>query len=155
MPLNLMISLTTLSFALLARGTTLSVLSVEPYWPEIGGLVCGGVMSAAYGAHLVHTLTIKRLVQIIAALLAGIGLLLLSEGIHPGAPAGGLRFKPDRMHQDGKPKLTSAQSDQAGKAADRNTPAKCPSEEWAGQRSLHHSSKSTLGNKIVCFTAET
>jgi len=87
-PLNLMISLITLSFALLARGTTLSVLSVEPYWPEIGGLMCGGVMSAAYGAHLVHTLTSKRLVQIIAALLAGIGLLLLVEAIHPGAPAG-------------------------------------------------------------------
>src|SRR6478672_516367 len=46
-PLNLMISLITLSFALLARGTTLSILSVEPHWPEIAGLISGGVLSAA------------------------------------------------------------------------------------------------------------
>jgi uncharacterized membrane protein YfcA len=87
-PLNLMVSLITLSFALLARGTTLSVLSVEPYWPEIGGLVCGGVISAAYGARLVHTLTSKRLVQMIAALLAAIGFLLLVEAMSPEAPVG-------------------------------------------------------------------
>lgn len=82
-PLNLMISLITLAFALIARGTTLSILSVEPHLPEIVGLVSGGVVSAAYGASLVHGLASKRLVQVIAFLLAGIGLLLLIEAVNP------------------------------------------------------------------------
>jgi len=46
-------------------------------------LVAGGVISAAYGARLVHALTSRRLVQAIAFLLAAIGLLLLFEVLNP------------------------------------------------------------------------
>jgi uncharacterized membrane protein YfcA len=87
-PINLMISLVTLLFALLARGTTVSILSVEPYWPEIAGLIGGGLLSAGYGARLVHTLTSRRLVQTIALLLALIGLLLFVEAMNPLASMG-------------------------------------------------------------------
>jgi len=82
-PLNLMISLVTLAFALLFREGTISILSVMPYWPEILGLIAGGAISAAYGARLVHGLTSRRLVQVIAFLLAAIGLLLLIEVVNP------------------------------------------------------------------------
>jgi uncharacterized protein len=80
-PLNLLISLITLAFALLARGRTLSILSVEPHLPEIIGLVSGGVFSARYAVRVVHALTSKRLVQVIAFLLGAIGLLLLIEAV--------------------------------------------------------------------------
>lgn len=82
-PLNLIISLVALTFALLARGRTMSILAVAPYWPEILGLVSGGAVSAVHGARLVHALTSKRLVQVIAGLLAAVGLLLLVEAAYP------------------------------------------------------------------------
>jgi hypothetical protein len=58
-------------------------LSVTPYWPEIFGLVVGGVISAAHGARPVQALTSSRLVQVIAFLLAAIGILLLIEALNP------------------------------------------------------------------------
>ena len=78
-PLNLMVSLVTLAFSVLVRSRAVSVGAVLPYLPEVIGLAAGGIASASYGAQLVKQLAGKHLVQIIAALLAGIGVLILAE----------------------------------------------------------------------------
>jgi uncharacterized protein len=82
-PLNLMISLVTLTFALISRSGTVSVVAVVPYLPEAAGLAITGMASAAYGVQLVRRLTGERLVQLIAVLLIGIGGLLLWEAVFP------------------------------------------------------------------------
>ncbi|MBL8687978.1 MAG: sulfite exporter TauE/SafE family protein [Rhodospirillaceae bacterium] len=82
-PVNLMVSLVTLAFALAARSPAMSPFDVLAFWPAVLGLVAGGMVSAFFGAGLVRALTGPRLVQIIAALLAGLGLLLLAEAIWP------------------------------------------------------------------------
>src|SRR5215472_15403527 len=53
-PLNLMISLVTLSFAMVARSRAVSLVAVVPHWPEAAGLATGGMASAIYGVHLVR-----------------------------------------------------------------------------------------------------
>jgi uncharacterized membrane protein YfcA len=78
-PLNLIISFVTLTFALAVRGYALSFAAVAPHLPEMAGLMGGGVISAFYGTRLVRLLTDKLLVKLIAGLLAGLGLLILSE----------------------------------------------------------------------------
>jgi len=50
---------------------------------EILGLAAGGMISASYGARLVHLLSTRRLMQLIACLLAGRGGLLLLEAAFP------------------------------------------------------------------------
>jgi uncharacterized membrane protein YfcA len=82
-PVNLMISLATLAFALVARSGSISVLDVVPHWPAMLGLVGGGMVSAFYGAGLVKALSGQRLVQIVGLLLAALGGLLLVEAIWP------------------------------------------------------------------------
>jgi uncharacterized membrane protein YfcA len=82
-PLNLMVSLVTLAFALVARSGTLSPADVLPHWPEAVGLAAGGMVSAFHGARLLHGLSSERLVQVIACLLAAIGALLLVEALVP------------------------------------------------------------------------
>ncbi len=82
-PLNLMVSLVTLAFSVLVRSRAVSVGAVLPYLPEVIGLAAGGIASASYGAQLVKQLAGKHLVQIIAALLAGIGVLILAEVAFP------------------------------------------------------------------------
>jgi uncharacterized protein len=82
-PLNLMVSLITLIFALITRSQAVSLTAIMPYLPEIGGLALGGMASALYGARLVQVLSSRRLMQLIAGLLAGIGGLLLLEAILP------------------------------------------------------------------------
>jgi uncharacterized membrane protein YfcA len=79
----LVVSLITLSFAFVARSGSISLASLEPYWHEIVGLALGGIVSAIYGATLVKTISSERLVQLIAALLGGLGLLVLAEVIYP------------------------------------------------------------------------
>jgi uncharacterized membrane protein YfcA len=86
-PLNLMVSLITLAFALFTRSGAVSPAAVVPYLPEVLGLALGGIASAFCGARLVHRLSTRRLVQVIAALLAAIGVLMLAEAIHPFAYA--------------------------------------------------------------------
>ena len=78
-PLNLMISLVTLSFAVLSRSGTVSLTAIVPHFPEVSGLAIGGMASAVYGVRLVRRLTGDRLVWLIAFLLIGIGALLLWE----------------------------------------------------------------------------
>ena len=82
-PLNLLISLVTLSFALVARNHAIPVSGVMAHLPEMAGLTLGGVFSAIYGTRLVLRLSDHRLKMMMAALLAALGLLLLVEAFVP------------------------------------------------------------------------
>ena len=82
-PVNLAVSFVTLAFALGTRSRVVSLADVMPHSAEVIGLTCGGIVAAFYGPRLVHTLTSARLVQIIAVLLAAIGLLLCIEALFP------------------------------------------------------------------------
>jgi uncharacterized membrane protein YfcA len=82
-PLNLMISLVTLSFAMISRSSSVSLAAIIPHFPEVIGLAVGGMGSAVYGVRLVRRLSGERLVQLIAFLLIGIGGLLLWEAAFP------------------------------------------------------------------------
>jgi uncharacterized membrane protein YfcA len=82
-PLNLLISLVTLSFALAVRSGAVSLAAVVPYLPAMIGLVAGGMASAFIGVRLVGHLTDRRLVRLIAILLGALGLLLMTEAILP------------------------------------------------------------------------
>lgn len=82
-PLNLMISFVTLTFAMISRSGAVSLSPIGPHLPEIAGLAIGGMASAVYGTHLVGRLTGERLVRLIAFLLFGIGALLLWEAAFP------------------------------------------------------------------------
>jgi uncharacterized membrane protein YfcA len=78
-PLNLLTSLVTLAFSLVVRSRAVSVDALVPHLPEIAGLASGGIASAFFGARLVSRLNDKSVVSLIAALLAGIGVLMLCE----------------------------------------------------------------------------
>lgn len=82
-PLNLMISLVTLSFALISRSGAIALAAVVPHSSEVVGLAIGGMASAMYGARLVQRLSSEWLVRLIAFLLIGIGALLLLEVAFP------------------------------------------------------------------------
>lgn len=82
-PLNLMISLVTLLFAMIMRSHALSLADIVPYWGEILGLTAGGMISAFHGARLIRHLTTARLIKTIAGLLAALGVLLLLEALFP------------------------------------------------------------------------
>jgi uncharacterized membrane protein YfcA len=82
-PLNLMISLVTLSFAMISRSGVVSLAAIGPHLPEVAGLAIGGMASAVYGVRLVRKLSGERLVRLIAFLLVGIGALLLWEALFP------------------------------------------------------------------------
>src|SRR5215472_14253720 len=68
-PLNLMVSLITLTFALISRSGTVSLSAIVPHLPEVAGLAIGGMVSAVYGVHLVRRLSGEWLVRLIALLL--------------------------------------------------------------------------------------
>jgi uncharacterized membrane protein YfcA len=92
-PLNLTVSLITLAVAMIARGFFVPLAAIVPHLPEVIGLAAGGMVSGFWGAGLVKRLSARRLVQVIALLLAAIGALLLVETLttwHPVAllPAG-------------------------------------------------------------------
>ena len=82
-PLNLLTSLVTLTFALAIRSGAVSLGAVVPYLPEMAGLLAGGMVSAFYGAQLVNRLSNRRLVLLIAILLGALGLLLMTEAVLP------------------------------------------------------------------------
>ncbi len=82
-PINLMVSFATLAIALPARGHAASILDLAPHLPAVLGLALGGMVSAFHGARLVQAMSSARLVQTIAALLGGIGILLLVESVYP------------------------------------------------------------------------
>ena len=76
-----MVSLVTLTFALLVRSGAVSIGALSPYLNEIFGLVAGGVVSAFCGARLVNAVKSELLIKTIAALLAALGALILFEVI--------------------------------------------------------------------------
>jgi uncharacterized protein len=82
-PLNLAVSLVTLTFALVVRSRAVSVGALVPYLSEVVGLAVGGVASAFYGARIVNAIKSEHLVKTIAALLAALGVLILFEVVHP------------------------------------------------------------------------
>lgn len=82
-PLNLLVSLVTLAFALILRSHAIPVSSVLNHVPEAAGLTAGGMVSAIYGATLVQKMSDRRLTVVMAALLGGIGVLLLVEALIP------------------------------------------------------------------------
>jgi uncharacterized protein len=82
-PLNLMISLVTLTFAIISRSSAVSLGAISPLLPDVAGLAVGGMASAVYGVRLVRRLSGERLVRLIAFLLIGIGALLLWEAVFP------------------------------------------------------------------------
>jgi uncharacterized membrane protein YfcA len=82
-PLNLAVSLVTLTFALVVRSWAVSVAALVPYLNEVAGLAVGGVASAFYGARFVSAIKNDNLIKTIAALLAALGLLILFEVAHP------------------------------------------------------------------------
>ena len=82
-PLNLMISLVTLTFAMISRSGLVSLVAIVPHLPEVVGLAIGGMASAVYGVRLVRKLSGEWLVRLIALLLIGIGTLLLREVAFP------------------------------------------------------------------------
>ena len=82
-PLNLAVSLVTLTVALLVRSRTLSVSPLVPYFNEVAGLAIGGGASAFYGARFVNAIKSEHLVKAIAALLAALGVLILLEVVYP------------------------------------------------------------------------
>jgi uncharacterized protein len=82
-PLNLLISLVTLTFALAVRSHAVALAAVVPRLPEMFGLLIGGMASAFYGAKLISRLSNTHLVRIIAAFLGVIGLLMLAEAFLP------------------------------------------------------------------------
>ena len=65
-PLNLMISLVTLSSAMISRSAAVSTGAMLPHWPEFAGLALGGMASAIYGVRLVRNLSSEWLVRLIA-----------------------------------------------------------------------------------------
>src|SRR5258707_8604636 len=82
-PLNLLVSLVTLSFALAVRSAAVSLAAVVPYLPAMIGLLAGGMASAFVGVRLVGHLTDQRLIRLIAVLLGMFGLLLMAEAFLP------------------------------------------------------------------------
>jgi predicted metal-binding membrane protein len=82
-PLNLLVSLVTLSFALVVRNHAVPLSGVMQHLPEMAGLAVGGILSALYGARLVTRLADRHLTIAMAALLAAIGVLLLVEAFVP------------------------------------------------------------------------
>ena len=82
-PLNLVVSLVTLTFALVARSGAVSVEALLPYLNEVVGLAVGGVTSAFYGARFVNAIKSECLAKTIATLLATLGVLILFEVAQP------------------------------------------------------------------------
>lgn len=77
--LNLLVSLVTLLASAAARAFVLPVEALAPHWPEVLALALAATASAWVGAGWLARLSVGRLKQIIALLLAAIGLLLLLE----------------------------------------------------------------------------
>src|SRR5436305_8978318 len=78
-----MVSIVTLTFALVVRSGTISVGALVPYHNEIFGFAAGGVVSAFYGARFVSSINSEYLIKAIAVLLGALGVLILVEVVFP------------------------------------------------------------------------
>jgi uncharacterized membrane protein YfcA len=84
-PLNLVVSLVTLSAAAVTRWRTVSLAPLAPLAPELLSMVGGAVVAAFFGASLAGKLSDERLERIILVLLVVIGAALIVEGFLPTA----------------------------------------------------------------------
>jgi len=82
-PLNLAVSLVTLTFALVVRSRAVSIGALAPFFDEAAGLAVGGIASAFYGARFVSAIKSEHLAKTMATLLAALGVLILFEVIYP------------------------------------------------------------------------
>jgi uncharacterized protein len=82
-PVNLMVSFVTLAISVVARSRAVPAMQLMSLLPELAGLAVGGIISAALAAGFVHRIANHRLMQMIAALLAALGVLLLVEVAQP------------------------------------------------------------------------
>jgi uncharacterized membrane protein YfcA len=87
-PLNLAVSLITISAAFLIRGQILSLKAIGPLLPVIFALIVGAVAAAFYGPSLAHKLSDERLERVILILLLVIGMALIIESFLPQETAG-------------------------------------------------------------------
>lgn len=87
-PLNLLVSLATITAALGIRSQTLTLTPLAPYSVVIGSLIAGAVSAAFVGTGLVARVSNARLEQIILWLLVGLGSSLIVEGFLPTTLAG-------------------------------------------------------------------
>ncbi|TVP64145.1 MAG: sulfite exporter TauE/SafE family protein [Leptolyngbya sp. LCM1.Bin17] len=82
-PLNLAISLVTVTVALLIRGQTLSMAGLVPFRPVLASLIAGAMITAYLGATWVRHISNERLERTILVLLVSIGIALLIEAFLP------------------------------------------------------------------------
>jgi len=87
-PLNLLISLVTVTVSLLARGRMLSLTSVSQLLPPMIAMMLGGVTAAFAGTTLLRRLSARQLERLILVLLVTIGCALIVEAFLPEAGAG-------------------------------------------------------------------
>lgn len=87
-PVNLAVSLITITASLLIRSQTLSLTALTPHTLVIGSLMAGAVTAAFAGTGLVTRLSNARLEQIILGLLIVLGAGLIAEGFLPPTVAG-------------------------------------------------------------------
>lgn len=93
--LNLLVSLATVSAAVVARFGFASFPDLLGLLPEIAAVTAGAVLAAWFGTGLLARLSAGALTRLIAALLAVVGLLLLAESLlgldaGRGLPDGGI-----------------------------------------------------------------
>lgn len=84
-PLNLAVSLITVTTALLIRGRTLTYAGLVPYLPAIAALIIGAVTMAFVGATLAARISAAQLERAILVLLLAIGIALIIEGFLPAS----------------------------------------------------------------------
>jgi len=82
-PVNLVVSAFTLGAALIVRSRTLSLEPVVPYAPAVVGLLAGALLGAYLGPALALRLSARQFARLVAALLLGIGVLLIVEAFIP------------------------------------------------------------------------
>ena len=80
-PLNLAVSIFTLTVATLTRGHTLSWRPLIAFLPGVLALLAGSMTGAAYGVRLVGKLSDKTLERIVCALLFCVGVGLIYGGL--------------------------------------------------------------------------
>lgn len=84
-PLNLAVSLITVTTSLIIRGWTLSYEPLAPYLPAIAAMITGAIVMAYVGATLARRISAEQLERAILVLLLTIGVALIVEGFLPHA----------------------------------------------------------------------
>jgi uncharacterized protein len=93
-PLNLLVSLTTVAAALLGRLLFLDPNSLSTYWVEILTIGTGSMTAAWIGAGWLAGMSDRRLERVIAMLLLVIAGILIGETLVPAAPSLALTDEP-------------------------------------------------------------